>query len=89
MSHISSDLNFGHIALIQRLGHLKMQPKSVTYAMRIVIQTIPSIPILFANFGMEFTLNSNSSLGIGDKAPTPIQQNWGIPRDSNVCFEIS
>ena len=37
----------------------------------------PSIPIKFANFGMELTPNSNSSLGIGATTPTPIQRNWG------------
>ena len=49
-----------------------------------VIGTIPSIPIPFANFGMELTPNSNSSLGIGATNPTPIQRSGD---DSNVCFE--
>ena len=44
-----------------------------------VIGTIPSIPIpiLFANFGIELTHNSNSSLEIDATTPTPIQPNWG------------
>ena len=49
-----------------------------------VIGTILSIPIPFANFGMELTPNSNSSLGIGATNPTPIQRSGD---DSNVCFE--
>ena len=55
--------------------------------LRAVIGTIPSIPIPFANFGIELTPNSNSTLGIGATTPTPIQRNWGIPRDSNVCLK--
>ena len=44
-----------------------------------VIGTIPSIPIPipFANFGIELTPISNSSLGIGATTPTPIRRNQG------------
>ena len=54
--------------------------------MGLTVAVIGSIPILFANFGMELTPNSNSSLGIGATTPTPIQQSG---EDSNVSFEIS
>ena len=54
--------------------------------MRAVIGTIPPIPIPFANFGMELTPNSNSSLGIGATTPTPIQRNWGDSKGFQCLF---
>ena len=41
--------------------------------------TIPStpIPIPKSFFGIELTLNSDSTVGIGAATPTPIQWNWG------------
>jgi len=44
------------------------------------IPSIPSIPIPLANFGIELTSHSNSTLGIGAATPIPTQWNWG---DSN------
>ena len=53
----------------------------ITYRMRIrpMFGTIPSIPIPtpLANFGIELTLHSNSTLGIGVATPIPTQRNWG------------
>ena len=56
--------------------------------LRVVIGTIPSIPIPipFANFGIELTPNSNSSLGIGATTPTPIQRNWGDSKGFQCLF---
>ena len=44
-----------------------------------VFGTIPSIPIPtpLANFGIELTLHSNSTLGIVASTPIPTQRNWG------------
>ena len=44
-----------------------------------VFGTIPSIPIPtpLANFGIELTLHSNSTLGIGVATTIPTQRNWG------------
>ena len=47
--------------------------------MKSVFGTIPLIPIPtpLANFGIELTLHSNSTLGIEVATPIPTQQNWG------------
>ena len=53
-----------------------------------VFGTIPSISIPLANFGIELTSHSNSTLGIGAATPIPTQRNWGgFHWDSN--FKIS
>ena len=58
------------------------------FAFETVIGTIPSIPIPIplANFGIELTLNSNSTLGIGATNPTPIQRNWGDSKGFQCLF---
>ena len=62
--------------------------QSFICSFRPVIGTIPSIPIPipFANFGIELTPNSNSSLGIGATTPTPIQRNWGDSKGFQCLF---
>ena len=53
--------------------------------------TIPSIPIPtpLANFGIELTLHSNSTLGIVASTPIPTQRNWGdlvLAYFTKICF---
>ena len=79
-SHLSTNHTFTFFSLVCKLLG--------THIFLPVIGTIPSIPIpiRFANFGIELTPNSNSSLGIGATTPTPIQRNWGDSKGFQCLF---
>ena len=74
----------GYLLQVQLCGAAGASP----HWSKAVIGTIPSIPIpiLFANFGIELTHNSNSSLGICATTPTPIQWNWGDSKGFQCLF---
>ena len=60
----------------------------MTHIFGTVFGTIPSIPTPLANFGIELTLYSNSTLGIVASTPIPTQRNWGDSTESELELKL-